>query len=800
MKLDSAGETVAPNKLKGLQSLPRGLRRRVRRWRLVIGGTLALALTVLLFVGAYSPATRAAEGDAVEYTFGPPVQEGEHTYDWYRKTHADEAAKRYGVDPKKVADGMDTWHWWCGVDNPLYWRQAAILSGGKQYSVLNARLDYLKMLHTISRANRWNVIGLINDPDTVPADKPDKYGLMLDRAKDGALTWDPEVFGYPSGVIGFQLFTNKKFDEKKWSMQKYLDDPGSVEPPYLVGMACALCHVSFNPTTPPKDPANPKWENLCSNIGNPYFREGMLVGGTGTPRNSFLFQYLYHQQPGTSETSRYPADFINGPIHINSIYRLRERLKLAREEKITPAQRDLIKSMYAHAGVKLDDPGGALGGTDAEPTMKVPHVLSDGADSTGLLMASTRVYVNEYMMFPLWSSKTWALNPMDLKGSAKRNFKGGEFPLTGEARENPDTSWMKTEVRMPNMALFLGTYDSYPLASAKEIEREGKPGKDGKAYLTADAAVLTRGKIAFADNCASCHSSKRPDPMPANPEALKKAWRELVQRDDFLKDNYLSDDERHPVSDLGTNAQRAMGTNAMAGETWGQMSSQTYKDQRAPIELLQDQDADGKPIPLYNPLTGKHDLKFSGHKAFYRTTTLVSIWATAPYLHNNSVGIYTGDPSVAGRMVAYEDGMTKLLWPEKRLGVRSIKVTDEDSTLPDLFPILKPLMPEFADLPDLTSGMLYLPKGTPINLLMNVHPRDVKAVLQAYVDGVLQGQPREKFAELRTKNHAAAEEKMMQKLLEVNLCPDFIEDRGHTYGRDLSDDDKRALIEYMKNF
>jgi hypothetical protein len=40
----------------------------------------------------------------------------------------------------------------------------------------------------------------------------------------------------------------------------------------------------------------------------------------------------------------------------------------------------------------------------------------------------------------------------------------------------------------------------------------------------------------------------------------------------------------------------------------------------------------------------------------------------------------------------------------------------------------------------------------------------------------------------------------MEKLLEVNMCPDFIEDRGHTYGRELGDEDKRALIEYMKQF
>jgi hypothetical protein len=167
---------------------------------------------------------------------------------------------------------------------------------------------------------------------------------------------------------------------------------------------------------------------------------------------------------------------------------------------------------------------------------------------------------------------------------------------------------------------------------------------------------------------------------------------------------------------------------------------------------------------------------------------------------NNSVGVYTGDPSVAGSMTAYQDGMTKLLWPELRPGIRSVKVITEDSKLPDLFPMLKEQLPEFADLPDLELGLLRVPKGTPINLLMNVHPKDIKSVLQAYVDGVLQGEPRTRFAELRTKNHDAALQRMMDKLLEVNMCPDFVEDRGHTYGHELSDQDKQALIEYMKYF
>src|SRR5262249_57027093 len=90
-------------------------------------------------------------------------------------------------------------------------------------------------------------------------------------------------------------------------------------------------------------------------------------------------------------------------------------------EKIPPAQRELIESMYRNAGLKLDDAGGALGGIETEPTIRTPHVLSDGADSMGLLMASARVYVNEGMMWQTWVH-TMAINPFDLKDSMARNF------------------------------------------------------------------------------------------------------------------------------------------------------------------------------------------------------------------------------------------------------------------------------------------------------------------------------------------------------------------------------------------
>jgi hypothetical protein len=125
-------------------------------------------------------------------------------------------------------------------------------------------------------------------------------------------------------------------------------------------------------------------------------------------------------------------------------------LRIAHVEKITPAQRELMESMYRNTGLKSDFTGGALGSTAAEPTIRTPHVLSDGADSMGLLMASTHVYVNEGMMWERWA-QTMALNPADLKGSMARNFAPKEFDLIGEIRKDPNSPWMQTERRMPNI-------------------------------------------------------------------------------------------------------------------------------------------------------------------------------------------------------------------------------------------------------------------------------------------------------------------------------------------------------------
>ena len=87
-------------------------------------------LAVLFGVTALFGVLAFADTD-FDYEFGRAVKPGEMTYTDYRRIHGEEAANRYGFKAEDVEDGMDTWHWWVGVDNPGFWRDMAKLTGAK---------------------------------------------------------------------------------------------------------------------------------------------------------------------------------------------------------------------------------------------------------------------------------------------------------------------------------------------------------------------------------------------------------------------------------------------------------------------------------------------------------------------------------------------------------------------------------------------------------------------------------------------------------------------------------------------
>jgi hypothetical protein len=515
--------------------------------------------------------------------------------------------------------------------------------------------------------------------------------------------WDNCADPHSTGIMGFRKIPNPKFDASKWSADAYAQDP-TIEPPYLVGTACGACHVALNPTKPAADPANPKWENLVYAFGNQYINEaGYFIGPFA--KSDFRYHVLATQERGTSDTSRQATDHINNPNVINAIINLADR----------PTHVELMNDGTLQA---------------------VPHILKDGADSIGIAGASLRVYLNEGMCVDEWLKHHDLLDGMT-----------EQTPISREVLYANCKTYRDTEARMPDAANFLKTQKPLLLKDA--------PG--GSAYLTADANVLRRGKLVFAATCASCHSSKQPPATLIGP--ARRAWYEAsVLASDFTDHNFLSDDERYPVTLLQTNAARALATNAQTGHIWEQYSSATFKALPSPGSLW-----------LYNPYSPWLPIIFKiPAGGYYRTPSIASIWATAPFLHNNALGVYNGDPSVAGRIAAFNDAIGKLLWPDRRL--HTIKRTSVDSSLA------------------LPFGQINVKAGTPVNLLANIDPRPVKNQIGMAALGI--------FGPLGiTPDNPVVATTI---LTQFNQVPDLVEDNGHYFGTDLADDDKLALIEFLK--
>lgn len=584
--------------------------------------------------------------------------------------------------------GRCTWYLWTG-GNEKFYRTMSLKTDGA--------LDLLKLIDS-RQHDRFNRLGAVNDPGCEQATEPDEYGLWLDKCKDP----------HSTGIIGMRKFENPNFVPAQWDAQKYSQDP-TIEPPYRIGLSCAICHVAFNPLNPPKDTEKPRWENLVSALGNQYIEEGKLFANNLKPDN-FVWQVINAQPPGTSDTSRIGNDHINNPNVINAIFNLSDRPK--HEEVMNDGQKQAVN-----------------------------HILKDGADSIGVANASLRVYVNIGTCSDYWLT----LHEPLLGRTPQR-----PFDINKARKECVD--WRKTEARMADAEAFLKTLTPMHLKDA--------PG--GEAILTKNESVLERGKVAFASSCAQCHSSKQPPADIAIDSDKAKQWYlDSVRSADFLDHNFLSDDKRYPITLIGTNAARALGTNATYGHIWEQFSSKTYKELPSPGKLTLD-----------NPFDKSQPIQFNvpaGGLGYYRTPTLVSVWATAPLLHNNSLGEYNKDPSVEGRVAAYTDAMEKLLWPEKREGI--INNTTQNSTL---------ALPVGLKVP--------IPKGTPINLLANISIRD--AISQFDIRNALKD----------LKPEGGPKGKLERVLLRANQAPDFVEDKGHTFGSELPDEDKRALIEFMKTF
>jgi hypothetical protein len=772
--------------------------------------------------------------------------------------------------------GRNTWLVWSG-GNDRFWDLLATLSFGN--------LDLLKTLssypypknalyptYKVTRDNRWSILGLVNEPcfKKATAPNPERYGLWLD-VRDKNCPKDPfederkypgvvigargktvpvgSEYGYASGVVGLRLFPNPAFGEraaKAWSSVKYYTDPNyynskSLIRPYRVGMSCGFCHVGPSPVNPPSDPNNPGWANLSSTVGSQYIWLDRIFSWQGD-RTSFTTQLFATWNPGTIDTSLISTDSINNPRTMNAIYnvepRLLEALRLSHEQLAGGGLdnrqiNDFIKSgLYTKFYKKPRD-------------VWTTHVLKDGSDSVGILGALNRVYINIGTF-----SEEWLLHFNPIVGGKPIS------PIPIDVSRANSSVFAATENQTMKEALFLIK------ASGQRLDRlSDAPG--GSRYLTTDPQVLTRGKIVFAENCARCHSSKLPQSSlpgldssvcigPQYMNCFKQYWawtktpvfradmRRIVLTPDFLKNNYLSTDIRVPVTLLHTNACSPLATNAIAGNIWDNYSSESYKQLPSVGS-----------ITWYNPYTGQaHQYQMpAGGRGYTRVPSLISLWSTAPYLLNNSLGPFgvpfNWNPSVDARMKVFQASIEQMLWPEKRqhdsvLGTRIPGRIDRTTVksslqvargyLPNAVPlgVVQWLFPwAFGDGTDPGLSLGPIPAGTPVDLIANLRllPEDLSgsqrseyernaAVLIPLLIGDL--------SQLRNATDEQAREKfknIYRNLLALSKCPDFVVNRGHYFGTSgdpaankeptepgldigpgLSDPDKRALIEFLKTF
>lgn len=767
------------------------------------------------------------------------------------------------LTPEQIK-GRNMWLVWTG-GNDRFWDTLGVSSFGA--------LDFLKTLSShpglkFSRDNRWTYFGLINEPCFIKATGPDptRYGLWLDK-RDPSCPPDPfeneskypgvrlgargenlpvgSYYGWASGIVGLRLFPNPAFDAaaaKKWDPVRYYTDPSyyndrNLIRPYRVGMSCAFCHVGPNPVKPPADPEHPAWENLSSNVGAQYFWLDRIFDWQADPSN-YVFQLFHSQRPGTLDTSLVSTDNINNPRTMNAIYDVGPRLNQALRFGKETLAGGSINNRQLNDFVPASSPLAQY--FTAPATAYSPRVLKDGADSVGVLGALNRVYLNIGLF-----SEEWLLHFNALVGGKQTT------PIEIAVARRNSVYWQATEAQSPNMALFF-------LASTAPHKLRDAPG--GAKYLTADASTLNLGRTAFADRCARCHSSKLPSPAPgldpggcSGPDYMKcwdaywewtktpdfqKKMEAMVRAPDFLDGNFLSAEFRVPVTLLQTNACSPLATNAIRGNIWDNFSSETYKDLPSVGT-----------ITYYDPFNGKpHTFKMpGGGRGYTRPPSLISLWSTAPFLLNNSVGRlnpnapnddWNPSPSVDNRMAAFQDAITKMLWPERRdkdpvignvVGAQVAGSLIDRTTARSYIRIAAGYVPD--NLKGLTGvGQRFLPSvfeaggiqigpippGTPVDLIANLDLLDDDADLA----GRINHDQRLLALLLRLKHDLEALgpnpsdddarkvfANLAEPLMQVSKCPDFIVNRGHYFGTSyatgeapLSDKEKLALIEYLKTF
>lgn len=653
----------------------------------------------------------------------------------YKDVEANDPAKAAEMR-EQVRRGRDVWFKGTfGNQDENYLHQSRVV--GKE------NMNY-PWLDTRTRPHRFTKWGLINDPDCVQGDASTNW---YDKCQDP----------HSSGVLGYRKYyadpVRDKTGKVVYDPRTAPYDPNEIKQNkrFVIGHPCVQCHVGFDPTNPPANPNEPKWEHLSATIGNQHIVQPDAFFH-GVPTNSPARQILKGGRLGTIDTSLVASDWMHNPGTQNNIMDFHN------------------KRLFEHV---MKDP---VSGEVRKANTR--HVLKGGEDSVGEHLALIRVYVNIGMC----TEECWTPNfpyPGRLVGRGTE-----QSPMRIMQCAAQCDPWNYADAKMDDLAVFLMTGGPTYLMASKDVD-----GTPGGTFV--DTSVVPQGRKVFARECASCHSTKMaPQSIRNDKVALEKFYdghvfgkedywtleysaaerndprfharhlardaqgslrpRQFAEKGIFGQD-WLGNDERTAFNIVGTNACRALHDNHNQGHIWEEFSSETYKNSPSPGSVP-------RVLNRMMPLLGGIQLgerKVEGGPGYLRNISLLSVWATAPFLHNNAIGEVTFRPDGApdytlrGRIAQFENAFDELMRSDNPKD-RNARPQKTLFTTEDMHVTPREDMQGWPKIP--------VRKGTPVANFASQNPH---------------------------------------KPLFMR-CDDPVENKGHQFGIDLSDKDKFALREFLK--
>jgi hypothetical protein len=282
-----------------------------------------------------------------------------------------------------------------------------------------------------------------------------------------------------------------------------------------------------------------------------------------------------------------------------------------------------------------------------------------------------------------------------------------------------------------------------------------------------------------------------------------------------IRIDWLGNDKLTSVSEVGTHQARALYSNHMAGHIWEEFGSETMRS-RPPDPNIKEPS--------------------NGGRGYYRNISLLSLWAHAPFMHNNAIGpelcsgpddehyyspyvdqmmmplsnppaCWPFDPSVEGRFKLFKASMNDLLNPGKR--VPKIRLLNRDVTINMFYKISDGNVERYLD------AAVVFPKDTPLSRIVNFRRKEfAEDLVLSKVDfGKLEHKYVARYGPEKGKT-VASTIRDRAKGLAINpknqltvIGPDLSEvysnslmlreDAGHDFGQDLPDKDKQALIAFL---